>query len=69
MSKTMQKIKNIVEIFGWKHKDFAKRVGVTECTMSRWMNGSRSPKISDVEKMAKVLGMEIRLYKIEEDNE
>jgi transcriptional regulator with XRE-family HTH domain len=31
--------------------------------MSRWMSGERSPKISDVEKMAKVLDMEIRLYK------
>lgn len=63
MSETMRKIKNIVELYGWKHKEFAKKVGVTECTMSRWMSGERSPKISDVEKMAKVLDMEIRLYK------
>lgn len=65
MTDTMQKIKNIVDIFGWKQKELAKKVGVTEVTMSRWFNGTRTPKVSDVEKMVKALGMEIRIYKEE----
>ena len=54
-----------MDIYGWKQKDMAERSGFSEVDISRWVNGIRNPKISDVEKLVETLGMEIRLYKKE----
>ena len=37
-------------------KELAKKVGVTEVTISRYMNGERKPRIEIVNKLAEVLG-------------
>lgn len=41
--------------------EMAHRIGVTETTMSRWLNYSRRPTIDYVEAMAKVLDCEVGL--------
>ena len=65
ITETIKKIKNVMDIYGWKQKDMAERSGFSEVDISRWVNGIRNPKISDVEKLVETLGMEIRLYKKE----
>jgi transcriptional regulator with XRE-family HTH domain len=44
---------------GISQKMLADEIGMTDVTISRWMNGTRHPTIENVEKMADVLGVTI----------
>lgn len=52
-------IKNILKDIGMSQKEFATAVGATEVTVSRWINGTRSPKLNDVIRIANVLNLTI----------
>lgn len=64
MTEIMKEIIKIAHDAGVTQREFAKKIGTTEITMSRWYKGERTPKISDVEKMAKVLGGKLCLQDI-----
>ena len=38
-------------------KQLAERMGVTEVSISRWMHGTRIPKVSDLKKLCKVMNV------------
>lgn len=61
MTEIMKEIIKIAHDAGVTQRELAKKIDTTEGTMSRWYKGERTPKISDVEKMAKVLGMKLCL--------
>ena len=42
---------------GWTRRDLAEVVGVSETTVSRWLNGKRTPRVKDAECLATALGM------------
>ena len=61
MSRTVKMLKYLVKIEGMKQCELAKRMGVKEASVSRWLGGKRQPSIDNVEKMARALGCEIRV--------
>lgn len=58
---TLRKIKKRMRIMEISQSEMAQKIGVTEVTMSRWLNYSRRPTIDYVEAMAKVLDCEVGL--------
>lgn len=56
MTETMQTIKDLMKHQHISQRSMAEKVGVTEATMSRWINGTRNPDIQYVEKMAETCG-------------
>lgn len=65
MTETMKEIIKIANDAGLTQRELAKKIDKTEATVSRWYKGNRTPKISDVEKMAKVLGVNVCLHRME----
>lgn len=61
MSKTIKQIKELMKQKGISHEQMSEIINVTPVTMHRWMNGTRTPNIEYVERMALVLGMQIGL--------
>ena len=61
MTETMKTIKKIMRARGYSQRDVALIIGVAETSMSRWMNGSRTPNIRIVERIAKAIGFDIVL--------
>ena len=49
-------------------RDLARKIGVTEVTMSRYINGNRSPKASTLEKIAKGIGVSVSVFYINESS-
>jgi transcriptional regulator with XRE-family HTH domain len=41
---------------GGSQEEVAKRLGVTQATLSRWENGLRSPVMADLERWAEAVG-------------
>jgi len=61
MSKTIKQIKELMYAKGITHEQMSAIIDVTPVTMHRWMNGTRTPNIEYVERMALVLGMQVGL--------
>ena len=61
MTKTIKQIKAIMIQKGITQEHMSELIDVTPVTMHRWMNGTRTPNIDYVERMALVLGMQIGL--------
>lgn len=61
MSKTIKQIKELMAQKHITHEKMSEIIDVTPVTMHRWMNGTRTPNIEYVERMAMVLGMQIGL--------
>lgn len=55
MTKTLATLKRIAEKTNISQALLAKRMRVTEATISRWFSGDRSPSIQNIEKMAEAL--------------
>ncbi|MBR1911711.1 MAG: helix-turn-helix domain-containing protein [Treponema sp.] len=51
----INKVEEILRIKGMSQKELASRIGVSEVTVSRWLNGERNPSVRTVEKLAEVL--------------
>ena len=51
---------------GWKQEYLGSLVSESVFTISRWENGSRKPKIEDLEKLATAFGIEISEFFIED---
>ena len=63
MTEAMKRIKKELEIQGITQRVFAKRLGVTEVTVHRWLTGERNPAIDYVEQMVANLGLHLLIYK------
>ena len=59
MTETVKKLKRISEIKGVSQANLARRMSVTETSISRWFNGTRTPTIENIEKMADALDCKI----------
>lgn len=62
------KLKNILDERMMKQSALAKRVGITETTMSKIVKGETEPKLSTALKIAEVLGMSVHDIWIKEKN-
>ena len=61
MSRTIKQLKELMKQKGITHEEMSEIIDVTPVTMHRWMNGTRTPNIEYVERMALVLGMQVGL--------
>lgn len=64
MSKLIEQLKIIMRYKGISQIMLAERTGLTETTISRYMNGTREPNLNNLEKMAKAV--ECRVVLIDE---
>ena len=55
----MKSIKEILEAKGMSQRELADKVGITEVTLSRYINGNRVPKAPVAMCIARVLGVDI----------
>ncbi|MBS4534472.1 helix-turn-helix domain-containing protein [Clostridium sp. D2Q-14] len=55
MDKFKKRLQTLLEERNMNQKELAKQSGVTEVTISRYINGSRKPRIEIVNKLAEVL--------------
>ena len=51
------RLKKCLELRNMKQKEFAKKLGVTECSISRYINDERQPKADMIVNMCRVLGV------------
>jgi DNA-binding XRE family transcriptional regulator len=58
--KKVLKIKQILEIRGLKQKWLADKIGVTEVTISNWVNNRTYPSIDTLINISKVLNVEVK---------
>ena len=49
-------LKALRAIRGWTQVDAARRIGVTNCTISLWETGKSFPSIKHIEKICEVYG-------------
>lgn len=56
MSTIGKKIENLLIEKNITQRELAKRIGTTEVTISRYINGQRDPKAENIAKIAEVLG-------------
>lgn len=49
----------------WSQRDIAIRAGVSDSTMRKWRNATRSPRLLELEAVLNVLGYRIKLEEIE----
>ena len=61
MTKTVKQIKAIMAQKNISQEKMSEIIDVTPVTMHRWMNGTRTPNIDYVERMALVLDMQVGL--------
>ena len=61
MTETIKAIRREMAVRNLTQREFADMTGFYECTISKWMNGHRTPKISDVETMVAALDLRIEL--------
>ena len=59
MTETVKKLKRISEIKNVSQANLARRMRVTEVSVSRWFSGTRTPTIENIEKMADALDCKI----------
>lgn len=57
MKTTAEKIEEVLDSLNMTQKELAKKTGVTEATISRYLSGARSPRGEILSKIASVLGL------------
>lgn len=63
MTDIMYQIMQDCRLRGIQQNELAKRSGLTEASISRYFSDERTPSLRNAEKMAKALGLELRLVK------
>ena len=53
------KLKQIIEDKGVRVEGLANSLGINKTTIYRWINGEREPKIDNIMKLCKALGISI----------
>lgn len=48
-------VEELIKSRGMTQREFALKLGVSEVTVSRWLNGERNPSVENLAKMAEVL--------------
>ena len=59
MNKFVRNLKFILKSLNMTQKDLAKKLKVSNVTISRWMMNLSSPSIATCEKVAKALGVQL----------
>lgn len=49
-------ISKMIKYSGFTQKELAEKCGLTECTISRYVKGQRTPRIDDFEKICDATG-------------
>jgi transcriptional regulator with XRE-family HTH domain len=52
-------LKSLLEEKGMTQAELARRTGLTEASVSRYINGNRSPRIAQAYRMALVIGIDM----------
>ena len=52
-------LKSLLEEKGMTQAELARRTGITEASVSRYINGNRSPRIAQAYRMALVIGIDM----------
>ena len=52
-------LKSLLEEKGMTQAELARRTGLTEASVSRYINGNRSPRIAQAYRMAQVIGIDM----------
>lgn len=63
MNNIINQIINECKLRGISQRELSKRCGITEVSVGRYFNGTRTPSIEIAEKMANALGLELALIK------
>ncbi len=56
-AKKLEKLRQIIQASGKSQKELAAAAGITEVTLSRWVQGKREPREQEFARLAKVLGV------------
>ena len=56
---TTPQIRTSRESIGWTQVDLAGALGISQAALSRWESGAVSPRIADVERIARALGGDV----------
>ena len=56
---TTPQIRTRRESIGWTQVDLAGALGISQAALSRWESGAVSPRIADVERIARALGVDV----------
>ena len=59
MNYLSKKLKQIMETRNLNQKDLAKMANVGQTTISKWLNSNYSPKVKNLEPLAKALGLTV----------
>ena len=59
MNYLSKKLKQIMESRKLNQKDLAKMANVGQTTISKWLNSNYSPKVKNLEPLAKALGLSV----------
>ena len=52
-------LKSLLDEKGMTQAELARRTGLTEASVSRYINGNRSPRIAQAYRMAQVIGIDM----------
>ena len=63
-----EKIEKLMKQHNWSQKDLARESGITEASVSRYINGERNPRIDIVINFAKAFGVSTDYLLYEEDS-
>lgn len=61
-NKTAEKIKEAIVEKGFTQQKFAKKIGIGESMISKWLSGSRNPSLRLLEKIAKATGKPLSFF-------
>jgi transcriptional regulator with XRE-family HTH domain len=56
--KAREAVPKILEATGWTQKDFAKKIAVSQGTISKWMNETQSPNTKQWDKVLDLIRRE-----------
>lgn len=59
MSSLSQRLCSARDAAGLNNKEVAQRLDLDESTVSLWMNGKRTPRVENLQRLASVLGIEV----------
>lgn len=61
--KVSETLRKEIEVCGWSRYELAKRAGVGQATLSRFMTGKCGLGMRTIDKLADVLGLELKTRK------
>ncbi len=64
-----QKIRQVVKETGMTQQNFAKKIGLGESVISRWLKGDRQPSITSLKKISEATGKPLKYFLESSEND